>query len=89
VKTFAFHNKNIAKIIEILFISCERGKFLIWSHLFLQLEDVFAIIFANANAATNLNMFFSESKNIFRKNMTLTLDFTSGVFIEIAVSGRK
>jgi hypothetical protein len=45
-ETFAFRNKNIVKIIEILLISCGIGKFKTWSHLFLQLADVFAIIFA-------------------------------------------
>jgi hypothetical protein len=45
-ENFRFWHKKIAKIIEILMISCERGKFKTWSHLFVQLVNVFAIIFA-------------------------------------------
>jgi hypothetical protein len=61
-KTLAFHNNKIAKILEILMITCKRGEFKTWSRLFLQLVDVFAIIFA-----TSLSNFDAKSES-FREN---------------------
>jgi hypothetical protein len=45
-ENFRFSQQKIAKIIVILMLSCERGKFKTLGHLFSLLVDEFAIIFA-------------------------------------------